>query len=99
VKRLAPAALALALVAAGCGGTPNPQQKARADFLKQEKRLGDDELAALCPSLYPSDFLGDAGKKKYGYKLTKKKTVITAQDRANATRAGCTATGTKPKPK
>jgi hypothetical protein len=79
----------------GCGGTPNPQQAARASFLDKEHKLKDDELARLCPSLYPADYLKD--RKKYGYPENKKPRPVGPQDQAAARAAGCTPVGTPPK--
>jgi hypothetical protein len=86
-----------ALTLAGCGGTPNAEQAKRALFIKQEKKLNDDELARLCPSLFPADFLKE--HKKYGYTVTKKPKKPSPADSKNAQVAGCTPTGTPPKPK
>ncbi len=87
----------LAVALAGCGGTPNPEQAKRALFIKQEKGLNDDELARLCPSLFPADFLNE--HKKYSYTVTKKPKKPTPADLKNAQTAGCTSTGTPPKAK
>jgi hypothetical protein len=87
----------LALAIAGCGGTPNAEQAKRALFIKQEKKLNDDELARLCPSLFPADFLKE--HKKYGYTVTKKPKEPSPADLKSAQTAGCTPTGTPPKPK
>jgi hypothetical protein len=89
--------LVLSLAAAGCGGTPNGEQAKRALFIKQEKKLNDDEMARLCPSLFPADFLTE--HKKYGYTVTKKPKKPSPADLKNAQAAGCTPTGTPPKPK
>lgn len=86
-----------AFTLAGCGGTPNPEQAKRALFIKQEKGLNDDELARLCPSLFPADFLKE--HKKYSYTVTKKPKKPTPADTKNAQAAGCTSTGTPPKAK
>jgi uncharacterized OsmC-like protein len=85
----------LAVAVAGCGGTPNAEQAKRKLFIKQEKDLKDDELARLCPSLFPTDFLKE--HKKYSYTVTKKPKKPTPADLANARAAGCTSTGTPPK--
>ncbi|MGI8579230.1 MAG: hypothetical protein ACR2K9_01590 [Solirubrobacteraceae bacterium] len=87
----------LAVALAGCGGTPNPEQAKRALFIKQEKKLNDDEMARLCPSLFPSDFLKE--HKKYSYTVTKKPKKPSPADLKNAQAAGCTSTGTPPKAK
>ncbi|MEA2391283.1 MAG: hypothetical protein QOK31_1392 [Solirubrobacteraceae bacterium] len=94
MKRLL-ALLAVAVMLSGCGGTPDAQQAARARFLDIEHKLKDDELARLCPSLYPADYLKD--RKKYGYPKNKKPRVLTPQDQANARQAHCTPQGTPPK--
>lgn len=89
--------IALALAGSGCGGTPTGPQAVRKTFLqaKDIEKLKDEELARLCPSLYPTDFL--ARPKHYRYTRAKKRFVPTATQRAEARTAGCTSQGTKPK--
>jgi hypothetical protein len=89
--------LALALAAAGCGGTPTGDQAKRKTFLQATdvQKLKDEELARLCPSLYPTDFL--ARPKHYHYTRAKKRFVPSAHQLAEARTAGCTKIGTKPK--
>jgi len=101
VRRLLPfiCSLVLVVMLAGCGGgTQSPAQKTRQAFLFAHPKLTDPQLAALCPSLYPSDFLSKGGVKKYNYKKDKKPFAPTAALKTQATQAlGCTAVGTKPK--
>lgn len=90
--------LCAAIALGGCaGGTPNAQQAARKRFLGEHKALHDDELARLCPSLYPTDYVKDP--KKYGYTTTKQPVKPTPADMASARAAGCTSTGTPPRKK
>lgn len=80
---------------AGCGGgTQSPAQQKRAEFIKKYGNLDDQQLQALCPSLYPSDFL----KRPKHYRYTKKNETFkpTPQQRADARAAGCTNRGTPP---
>lgn len=100
MRRRLLAALLLALVTlagSGCGGTPSARQRARESFLKGHESLHDDDLARLCPSLYPTDFLKDA--KKYGYKPVKQPAKLTPADMTSAQSAGCTSTSTPPRAK
>src|SRR3954447_11823150 len=83
------------LAVAGCGKDPSPSAQARITFLKKYDNLKDPELAAVCPSLYPSDYLKRPkhyryDKKDGGYKPN-------AREKADAQAAGCTSQGTKPK--
>jgi hypothetical protein len=89
--------LAVALAASGCGGSATGDQAKRKTFLqaKDVEKLKDEELARLCPSLYPTDFL--ARPKHYRYTRAKKRFVPNASQRTEAQAAGCTAQGTKPK--
>ncbi len=94
-----PAALLplVALALAGCGGAITGDQAKRRGFLlsPQVQKLKDEELARLCPSLYPSDYL--ARQKHYHYTRASKRFVPNAQQKSAARAAGCTAQGTKPK--
>jgi hypothetical protein len=87
--------LAVALPLAGCGGTPAPAQQRRAAFLHRYRHLDDQQLAVLCPSLYPTDFLARPGH--YNYTRNKTRFRPSSAQRAAARAAGCTARGTKPK--
>jgi hypothetical protein len=92
------ALIAVALAAlplAGCGGTSSPAQQKRVDFLNRYAELDDQELARLCPSLFPTDYL--ERPKHYHYTRNKKTFQPTARQRADARTAGCTSQGTKPK--
>ena len=84
-----------ATAVAGCGSAPTGPQKQRVDFIKRHQDLKDVELAVVCPSLYPSDFLKKPDK--YHYKKSDRGYKPTARERADAKAAGCTAQGTKPK--
>lgn len=86
--------LALALVSAGCGGTPPPSAQAKVDFIRKYDKLKDAQLARICPSLYPSDFL--RRRKHYRFDEKDLKFTVTAEQRAAAKAAGCTGQGTKP---
>jgi hypothetical protein len=98
VRRLLPI-LGLLVVLAGCGGTQTAEQKARKEFLLHYPKLDDQQLAKLCPALYPTDFLNPDRAKHYHYTKDKSsKFVFTATEKSAATRApGCKGTGTKPK--
>ncbi len=87
----------LALAASGCGAAITGDQAKRRDFLQNPavKKLSDQQLARLCPSLYPSDYL--ARPKHYRYTRDSKRFVPNAQQRSAASSAGCTAQGTLPK--
>src|SRR3954453_9780391 len=83
------------IAVAGCGKDPSPSAQARITFLKKYDDLKDPELAAVCPSLYPSDYLRRPkhyryDKKDAGYKPN-------PREKADAQAAGCTSQGTKPK--
>jgi hypothetical protein len=95
MRRLAAVPVLAALALAGCGGTATDGPARRDAFILRHGKLKDEQLARLCPSLYPSDFL--ANPKKYGYTRDKTRFRPTAAQRADARRAGCTARGTKPK--
>lgn len=97
LRRLAPlCALALTATAfAGCGAAPTGPQKVRVDFLKAHQNLKDVQLAIVCPSLYPSDFLRKPDK--YHYAKGDRAYKPTARERADAKAAGCTSQGTVPK--
>jgi hypothetical protein len=96
VKRLVPL-IATAALLGGCGSAPGPQQKGRAAFIKAHSKLHDDELARLCPGLFPSDYLSAQGPKKYGYAKTKKPLTFTPQQQSAALRVpGCKGPGTRP---
>jgi uncharacterized lipoprotein len=97
------ALIALALLVgmlSGCGGTPSPEQTKRVAFLKRYDQLNDRDLARLCPSLYPRDFLTSPKRyDKYGYTKPSKDAKTfrpTAAQRADARAAGCTSQGTPP---
>lgn len=92
---LAVSLLSAALLAGGCGAQPGGDQAKRDAFLKQYKKLKDPELATLCPSLYPSDYLKEA--KHYRYRALKDPFKPSPQQRSDAEQAGCTTQGTKPK--
>jgi hypothetical protein len=102
-RRVAVVPLLLAAAVAGCGGTASPEQARHADFLKRYGDLTDTELARLCPSLYPRDFLTrPKDYDKYGFSKPKKgdpRFKPTARDKAAARAAGCTDQGTPPKKK
>jgi hypothetical protein len=90
VTLLAIAALALPLAA--CGATPSAEQQRRADFLMKYDTLDDQELARLCPALFPKDFLSTSdpdGADKYKYKADKSPHVPTEAERADARAHGC----------
>ena len=89
--------LTVALAVSGCGGSATGDQAKRKTFLqaKDVEKLNDEELARLCPSLYPTDFL--ARPKHYHYTRAKKLFVPNVHQRAEARTAGCTPRGTKPK--
>jgi hypothetical protein len=101
VTLLAVAALALPLAA--CGATPSAVQQRRADFLMKYDTLDDQELARLCPALYPRDFLSTSnpdGASKYKYKADKSPHVPTTAEKADAAAHGCgtsSADGTVPR--
>jgi hypothetical protein len=91
--------LVLALAASGCGGTAAGPQARRKTFLQSKdiQSLNDQELAKVCPSLYPSDYLDKNRAKHYHYTVAKKPFTPTANQVAEAKQAGCTPQGTKPK--
>lgn len=98
MRRLAATLLVLAGGAGGlaaCGQEPGPAQQKRVEFLEKHDDLSDPELAAVCPSLYPSDFL--TKPKKYRYDEKDRGYKPNAAERAAAKAAGCTSQGTKPK--
>ncbi|HEY2636577.1 MAG TPA: hypothetical protein VGI54_04245, partial [Solirubrobacteraceae bacterium] len=64
-RTLALLLVSLGLLVAGCGGTPTAEQTSREAFLTKAKNLSDQELARLCPALYPRDFLTNKGRDKY----------------------------------
>jgi hypothetical protein len=101
VRRLLPLLGVFVLVAlTGCGGTQTAEQKARKEFLLAYPKLDDQQLATICPALYPSDFLNPKRAKHYHYTKDKasKFTDITAAQKARAATApGCKGPGTKPK--
>jgi hypothetical protein len=101
-RRPAAVLVVLAAALAGCGATPSPQQTRRAAFLEKYDRLNDRDLARLCPSLYPRDFLTSPKRyDKYGYTKPDKNAKRfrpTATERADAGAAGCTSQGTPPIP-
>lgn len=82
-----------ALVIAGCAAgqkadiTPQ-QQQARVEFLRDNAKFDDHELARLCPGLYPRDFLTneDAYPKETKDHRTPR---ITQAIRDQARAAGC----------
>ena len=90
----------LVALLAGCGGTPSPEQAERAAFLEKYDALNDRDLARLCPSLYPRDFLTRPKRyDKYGYTKPAedaKPFRPTAAQRRDASGAGCTSRGTPP---
>ena len=101
VTLLAVAALAVPLAA--CGATPSPVQQRRADFLHKYDNLDDQELARLCPALFPKDFLSTSnpdGASKYKYKTDKSPHIPTTAEKADAVAHGCgtsSAAGTVPR--
>lgn len=90
MRRAAILALIL-LPAAGlvaCGSTPEDAASQRhVDLIKGQPDLSNEELARLCPNLYPSDFLRDPGK--YNYKRDKTPVTFTSAQLAAARQAGC----------
>jgi branched-subunit amino acid aminotransferase/4-amino-4-deoxychorismate lyase len=79
---------------AGCGRDPSPEAQQRIVFLKKYEKLKDTELAAVCPSLYPSDYL--KRPKHYRYDAKDRGYKPNATEKADAQAAGCTSQGTKP---
>src|SRR5215211_1110133 len=92
-----PLALVLVAALAGCGAKVerpmgqqpvSPELRAkRISFLKDYGGFSDQQLARLCPALYPKDFL--ANPKKYGLKKGDKTRGFSAKDRQRAATAGC----------
>jgi hypothetical protein len=98
VRRLLPI-LGLLVVLAGCGGSQDATQKVRKQFLLTYPKLDDQQLAKLCPALYPTDFLNPDRAKHYHYTKDKAgKFVFSAKLQTAAQAApGCKGPGTKPK--
>jgi hypothetical protein len=99
VRRFLLLAPLLLVLLGGCGGTQTAEQKARKEFLFKYPKLDDQQLAKLCPHLYPSDFLNPSRAKHYHYTKDKaKKFVFTAAQQADAAKTpGCKGVGSKPK--
>jgi hypothetical protein len=92
--RIAVALAALVLVAGapGCGGEDlgEPERNRLAEFIREHEELRDEELARLCPALYPRDFLEDPDR--YDYERDEEARRDFAPElREQARRAGCDA--------
>ena len=85
------------LALSACGSSPSGDAARTTAFLKNPKIkvLKDEELARLCPSLYPTDFL--ARPKHYRYTRAKKRFAASTELRTLARTAGWTSQGTPPK--
>jgi hypothetical protein len=96
LRRFAPLlALIALLTVAGCSyGEPArltaDQAQARVALIEDHPQFDDPDLARLCPGLYPRGFLRDTDRYPEARRASgDRPATITAQDRADASAAGC----------